>query len=105
MNRDRGMKKWTQMMLPEHKQLLHELNQKEAFKPMPDLDPQEQEEMAHKILLAFHKRNPVTLSIWKDGSIHRVTGVLVQLQHETKHVQLDNGQSYPVNVITGVDPA
>lgn len=105
MNRDRGMKKWTQMMLPEHKELLHKLNQREAFQLMPELDPQEQEEMTRKMLLAFHKRSPVTLSIWENGGIHEVTGVLTQLQHEAKRVQLDNGQWYQVNVITAVDPA
>lgn len=66
MVKDRGMKKWTAMMLPEHLEKLTEWNEtlKKPKRPVA-LMPWESEEIQQKIDTAYRSHVPISLTIFK----------------------------------------
>ncbi|GAB4073714.1 hypothetical protein GCM10028778_12170 [Barrientosiimonas marina] len=51
---DRGTKKWTAMMMPEHEEMLRQLWQEQEYKEKPILDEQKQMEIDTKLQLAIN---------------------------------------------------
>lgn len=83
-NRDRGVIKWTSLMLPEHVQLLKELAKKHEKKTAPIIDPQQYEEWNQLLMNAYHQKEKIVVTFIKDGIeeefhgfIHRID----QLNH------------------------
>ncbi|AOM82930.1 YolD-like family protein [Salisediminibacterium beveridgei] len=91
---DRGMKKWTQMMLPEHRALLKELDRKKSYAPRPDLDQQELEEMMRCAQEAYATGNPVMISYWTTGHVENITGTIQKFDQQRGQFRLDDGAWY-----------
>lgn len=88
---DRGMKKWTQMMLPEHRAMLKELDCKKQYSPKPDLDEQEIEEMVRCAQEAFAMGVPVTFTCWTTGQVENITGIIQKFDQQGGQFKLDDG--------------
>lgn len=77
MIRDRGNKKWTSIFIPEHVEMLREMNRDYYREYKPVLDEFHMTEMAELVSRAREHRLPVDLTVWvaetADGRGHRST--------------------------------
>ncbi|WP_052000762.1 YolD-like family protein [Gracilibacillus boraciitolerans] len=71
---DRGNKKWTALMLPEHVEILRSLDEMEKDMEKPILSVDQLEEMETTLNEALENSLPVTIKYHKNKRIHQVTG-------------------------------
>ena len=74
--KDRGNKKWTAMMLIEHRDRLKELKEHEDDKEKPILDDQEKEVINTKLQQAIHNNLSVTIKYYEDKRFKTITGTI-----------------------------
>ncbi|MEG0473767.1 MAG: YolD-like family protein [Solibacillus sp.] len=80
MNKDRGTKKWTAMMLPEHIQRLRDWEKEIAYIAPKEKTEWELEELQQTIEQAYKQRFTVTFSIFKQGKWTVELGVITALE-------------------------
>jgi hypothetical protein len=91
--KDRGQKKWTSMMLPEHVEMLHEFADREYYKTSkPLLDPYQIQEMESKIHYAMEYHYPVKFDVWYDGFVEAVRGYIHYLDPFLKEVRVKDDE-------------
>lgn len=90
--KDRGTIKWTSIMLPEHVQMLKEMWEETEKIEKPLLDPQELEQMNKKIEQAYQENLQISLSVYEDGFIKEVKGIItdIDIQQKQLKVQIKN---------------
>jgi hypothetical protein len=76
--RDRGRKKWTAMMLPEHIQQLREWQVDEKIPLRREPDEQQFEQWNYIIATAMETNTPLTITYWKGGRPVTETGIIHQ---------------------------
>ncbi|MBR3118957.1 MULTISPECIES: YolD-like family protein [Oceanobacillus] len=76
---DRGSKKWTALMLPEHIEMLKALQIEYNYKEKPILDEQQVEENAIKLQLAIHDNLTIEVKYYKMHDYHKVKGKLLSV--------------------------
>ncbi|MFC4411210.1 YolD-like family protein [Chungangia koreensis] len=74
MLRDRGSKKWTAMMLPEHLRLLREWQDEDAIPDRKEPDEQQLEEWEFLLSEAMEWNKEVAIRYWKNGNPQEVKG-------------------------------
>jgi hypothetical protein len=97
---DRGIKKWTSIMLPEHvealKTVFDELDQKEK----PILDDQQKAEIDYKLQLALNNDLTVAVDYFNNHDSYKIQGKLVSVGG---YLKLDNMDKVPINDIIDVE--
>lgn len=81
MIRDRGTKKWTAMMLPEHVSMLKVAWTNYDKTTKPNLDEYQLQEIDEKINRAVEYRLPVIFELWYDGFSQDLEGVIKKVDH------------------------
>jgi len=76
--KDRGNKKWTAMMLIEHRKRLKELKESEEDRKKPVLDDQEKEEINYNL--------PVEIKYYEDKRFKTASGVIKKVNLNRKEV-------------------
>jgi hypothetical protein len=84
--KDRGNKKWTAMMLIEHRNRLKELKESEKDREKPILDDQEKEEINYKLQQAVQQKLPVEIKYYKDKRFKTASGVIKKVDSYRKEV-------------------
>lgn len=74
--KDRGMIKWTSMMLPEHVQMLREWESEDDKHTMPILDEQWLEKRDRDVRQAMIEQKRVKVSYIQDGREQTIEGVM-----------------------------
>lgn len=76
---DRGTKKWTSLMLPEHLEALKNVFVERAYKKRPALD--EQQIIENELILqhAVHDHLTVEITYFKDYELHRIRGEIMNI--------------------------
>lgn len=86
--RDRGTKKWTAMMLPEHvRELKKSLIDEKRIK-RPILDEQEIEMLEETVIEAIDRDYPLIFSIFENGFIQTITGKVTFIDHIQKQFRV-----------------
>lgn len=86
--RDRGTKKWTAMMLPEHvRELKKSLIDEKRIK-RPILDEQQIEQLEETIIEAIEKDIPLLFSTFHDGFIKTIKGEITFIDHIHKQFRV-----------------
>lgn len=88
--RDRGTKKWTAMMLPEHVELLKDWLDEDQFVERPEFEEWELELLQDEIKLASISQNIVRVQTWKDGTITSYQGKIVDLDFDLRRIILQD---------------
>ena len=102
MNEDRGVIKWTSMMLPEHLELLREFKNTDHIVPPKELTEWELEELQQTIDHAMSQQLDVKLSVWKDGKVIYYTGIIKSINLNTNELILEtllNTKHIPLKLI------
>lgn len=81
---DRGTKKWTTMMLPEHKEQLKDMWEHKKNEARPYFDEQQLEEFSKIVVHAYSENLPVQLvycrsEIFKEKNIHTIIDVITEI--------------------------
>lgn len=84
--KDRGNKKWTAMMLIEHRKRLKELKESEKDIKKPILDDQEKEEINYKLQQAVQQNLPVEIKYYKDKRFKTNSGVIKKVSSNRKEI-------------------
>ncbi|WP_152654518.1 YolD-like family protein [Oceanobacillus sp. CFH 90083] len=86
MTNDRGSKKWTAMMLPEHVALLKEVKKEYYHEAKPILDEQQLEEIHLKLMLAQKDSLPVQVKYFTDGKSVHIKGYIHAINYISKYI-------------------
>ncbi|MFC5712450.1 YolD-like family protein [Thalassorhabdus alkalitolerans] len=82
--KDRGTIKWTAMMLPEHVELLKQLEHEQQKVKKPELDEQAWQEIEEKVCEAMADHHPLLFIYWMNGFIHKVSGRIHHLNQQER---------------------
>lgn len=96
---DRGTKKWTSLMMPEHVEMLNQAFAEQEYKEMPILD--EQQVIENNILLQDALKNDLKISVkyFADHNYHFEEGYLLHVDVLNKKIYMENKQIKHDNVI------
>lgn len=92
--RDRGIKKWVSLMLPEYVQALRELEVDDYKINKPILDQQQYEELNRLIFEALANDKPVPFSYYSNGTVEVVTGKIQSIDEIKKEIRIMDTESY-----------
>lgn len=87
---DRGMKKWTAMMLPEHIELLREWRDEDAAQVRPELSSWELKDLQDTIVAAYTAQSIVTIWSWENGGSRQYEGVILSIDPMKKVLYLQD---------------
>lgn len=90
---DRGNKKWTSLMIPEHVDMLRQFANEEYYKtPKPMLDPYQIQEIEEKIHYAMEYHYPIKFDVWYDGFVEDVRGFVYYLDPIRKEIRVKDNE-------------
>lgn len=90
--KDRGTKKWTSIMLPEHVKGLRRLSDELSKVKKPILDEQQLWENEVKLQMALHNNLTVELKVYNNGSFINVKGKILLMDSVHKSIRLDDDE-------------
>ena len=76
---DRGTKKWTALMMPEHIEMLNQMWKELEYKNKPILDEQQIEDNAMKLQLAMQNKLTIEVKYFKDHVFNTVRGKILSI--------------------------
>ena len=88
---DRGTKKWTALMLPEHVALLKKVWSEDKAINRPILDSQELEMMNRQLGQAYELRISVKLTVYAVGLVEEYCGIVSKVSNNDVYLQLQDG--------------
>lgn len=94
MIRDRGTKKWTAMMLPEHVQSLKDLLIDEKKVKKPEIDEQALEEFELLICEAIESNRPLEFKLFDRGFTETVIGTVHFINHLKSQLIIQDEEGY-----------
>ena len=86
--RDRGTKKWTAMMLPEHVEALREWMAEDDYVEKPQFNDWELRLVQEEIERSVQSGSPVNIQIWKDGKVITFEGVISEIDIRLRQLLL-----------------
>ncbi|WP_430787520.1 YolD-like family protein [Virgibacillus flavescens] len=96
---DRGTKKWTAMMLPEHIELLKKMWQEEEYKEKPILDEQQLMEMETKLQCALHNNLTVEIKHYDEPHFAVARGKLLKINARSGYLRVGEKEISLENVL------
>lgn len=96
---DRGTKKWTTMMLPEHKEQLKDMWDHNQAEKRPDFDEQQLEEFNETIIQAYKTKLLVSVAycaedIYREQNTHEITGVISAINSHVQAIIIGDTRIY-----------
>jgi hypothetical protein len=88
--RDRGTKKWTAMMFPEHIVELRNWMDREHYTERPELNEWDLQVIQEELEVAYKRKCEVLIKIWKDGEIMLRGDIIVGIDLQSNCVLLDD---------------
>lgn len=95
MFKDRGMKKWTAMMLPAHAARLNDWDNELQREKAPEKLPEWLlAELQQTVEIAYIQSLPLSLTIFESEQQHTATGIIRKIDFHRKRILLElNGES------------
>jgi hypothetical protein len=90
MIKDRGLKKWTAMVLPEHRLALMKLSLDQQYIEKPNLDEQQLAQINQVINEAMANNQIVEVDYYKDHSYQTISGRIIFLDWLTRSIKLED---------------
>lgn len=87
---DRGTKKWTALMLPEHIEMLKDVFAEQNHKEKPILDDQRLAENEMMLTEAIENDLTVEITYFKNHDLHDIDGKILFIQPQNGYLQLDD---------------
>lgn len=87
---DRGSKKWTTMMLPEHGEMLKKLQKEYYLEEKPILDEQHLERLQFLLIKALENDFTIKITYFIDGKYFHEKGKVTFINYFNKTVTINN---------------
>lgn len=100
MANDRGTKKWTSIMLPEHQQMLEEMWRQQEWKEKPILDEQFVMEINISLQMALQEDLTIEIEYFKDHDYHKIKGKLLGVDPLLNYIKM-GATEIPLDSVTG----
>ncbi|MFC2948509.1 YolD-like family protein [Virgibacillus sediminis] len=97
---DRGTKKWTSIMMPEHTKLLEEMWKQQDYRERPMLNDHQIEDINIALQLALKDDLTVEIEYFKNHYYHKTKGKLLSVDVLSQYIQINN-DCIPLPNITG----
>lgn len=91
---ERGTKKWTSLMLPEHVKMLKDMWQEDDLKEKPIIDEQLQVEFGVKLRLASKDDLTVEITYYANQNYHIEKGKLIFLDPISRQLRFVSNNEY-----------
>src|SRR5699024_389951 len=101
--KDRGTKKWTSLMLPEHVEMLKEVFRQDEYKEKPILDEQQKVEMDTMLQCALHNDLTVEITYFADHDYKKVEGQLLMIDVLNNRLALEAEIEIKISDVIGVN--
>ena len=88
--RDRGTKKWTAMMLPEHIVALRNWMDKDHYEERPELNDWDLQSIQEEIEVAYKRKCQTLVKTWKDGKVNAMGGVIEGIDSRNECIIFDD---------------
>ncbi|MGO4889946.1 YolD-like family protein [Anaerobacillus sp. MEB173] len=85
---DRGTKKWTSLMLPEHRQMLEQMEISAEKVEKPVLDEYECEEIDRQIGSSLETHKPLIFKVYQKGNVKYRGGIVVKVDPIHKRIEI-----------------
>jgi hypothetical protein len=89
MIKDRGLKKWSAMVLTEHRQALKMLSMEQQYIEKPNLDDHQLAQINRVINEAMAHNRVVEVAYYKDHSYQTICGKIIFLDWLTRSIKLE----------------
>jgi len=83
--KDRGLKKWTAFMLPEHVEMMKEFD-RDDFVRKPIIDEDMIQEFESRIQYATESRCRIVFTLWHEGFTEEICGYIHRLDPISKEI-------------------
>lgn len=106
MIRDRGSKKWTAMMLPEHLTQLRDWVREDEYEEKPEIDECTLQAFQQQLDIAYQSRCEMRIKTWEKGLFAETTGSLTKLDEQAQLIYIvDEGvvQKILLSTIVGIE--
>ena len=97
---DRGTIKWTSMMMPEHIEILKQINEQQEWKEKPMISEFQKEEMNLALQLALKDDLTIELEFFRNHDYHKIKGKLLSVDVFNQFVRIED-QYLPLDSLTG----
>ncbi|KJS88567.1 MAG: hypothetical protein JM58_00685 [Peptococcaceae bacterium BICA1-8] len=86
--KDRGAKKWSAMMLPEHKKLLEKMYEEQEYVKKPILDSDKCEEINAVLLLAINEGRRIRFKVYQENRFRFIEGIIKRYISSERKIKL-----------------
>ncbi len=103
MNKDRGIIKWMPFdSLENSKKIVESILYEKSKIEKPILSKEQIEEIEEKLIEAFYEQEPITLQVYKNGSIKKMTSTILSIDTIYKKIILKNHEKILFNQIIAI---
>ena len=88
--RDRGNKKWTAMMLPEHVKELIAWEEESKLVKRPELEEFELTLIAEEVERAHKSKTTIKLTYWREGYLKQDFGKVIDIDMKSQTIVVDD---------------
>jgi|SRR5690625_1944955 len=99
---DRGTKKWSSIMLPEHVEALKQVIAEQDYKEKPILDDQQLVEIDLKLQMAIQNDLMIEVEYFENHDFHKVQGKLLMIDALNKRLRFDDGTELKLDDVMDV---
>lgn len=99
---DRGTKKWSSIMLPEHVEALKQVIAEQDYKEKPILDDQQKVEIDLKLQMAIQNDLMLKVEYFRSHDFHQVQGKLRTIDALNKRLQFNDGTELKLDDVLDV---
>lgn len=89
-NRDRGTKKWTALMLTEHTEKLREWYAEDQLIERPVFTEWDLQTIQEEIEIAYKSKRETLIKTWKDGQVLSYQGIIKELRVQQRLIILED---------------
>lgn len=90
--KERGNKKWSSIIIPEHKQMLYEMQNELYDMPKPVLTEEKMEEIQYIVAEAMATQVPVEINYYHNKRHLQTTGYVRRHDHLSNTLIVDSGE-------------
>lgn len=106
MIRDRGAKKWTAMMLPEHLIQLRDWMGEDDYEEKPLIDEWILQEFQQQLAIAYQSQCEIRVKTWEKGILADTIDILTRLDEQAQLIHVTDGlnvQKILLDKIIGIE--
>jgi|SRR5699024_863145 len=100
---DRGTKKWSSIMLPEHVKALKQVFAEQEYKEKPILDDQQKVEIDLKLQIAIQNDLTIEIEYFRHHDFHKIKDKVLMIDSLNGYLRLEKVEKLPVNDIIDVE--